>query len=260
MGKLTLWGMIDAQPVYFPAAVDDMDASTLVFSVPAESARDLVGEAFEVAEAAPGVAHLMISAFELRRADWGPATTFDIGVLVRPVGMPDAATGLYISPGPMAPGFSREATHRALGFVKTKGEITVAYSEREARFRLDVDGAMAVEVCLPRVEPLVPPAPVDLIAYTHIDGQAQAAVFTLMLPVTIIEPEAVGVEVGTGPLADTLRSLGLPRPPEFTVWGEHVSGVFQRPEPVAAPGSGPAAEADAPAGDDPGHDPGAGAG
>ncbi len=234
MGKLALWGMIDAQPVYFPAAVDEMNASTLVFSVPAEPARRLVqGDAFEVAEIEPGVAHLVISAFELVRADWGPANTFDVGVLVRPAGRPDAVTGLYISPGPMAPGFSREATHRALGFEKTTGDVDVSYTEREARFRLTVEGEMAIEVCLPRVEPSVGPRPVEMVAYTYIDGLPNAAPFTLMLPVAIIDPSTVGVEVGAGELADALRSLGLPRSPDFTVWGERVSGVFQQPEPVA---------------------------
>ena len=243
MGKLTLWGMIDAQPVYFPAAVDEMNASTLVFSVPAEPARRLVqGDAFEVAEVQPGVAHLVVSAFEVVRADWGPANTLDVGVLVRPAGMPDARTGLYISPGPMVPGFSREATHRALGFEKSAGDIDVSYTEREARFRLTVDGVLAMEVCLPRVEPLVGPKPVEMVAYTYLDGKPHAARFTLMLPVAIIEPVSVGVEVGTGELADTLRSLGLPRPPDYTVWGERVSGVFQQPEPVAMPAAELAAD------------------
>ena len=60
----------------------------------------------------------------------------------------------------------------------------------------------------------------------------------LALPLTIelgtgfVDPAEVRIELGSSPVADELRSLGLPRAPDLAVWGEGLRAVFGRPRPV----------------------------
>ena len=239
MGKGTLWGMIDAQPVYFPAVVDELNAATLVFPVPAEAARAQVPEGdFEVVESHPGVAHLIITAHDYIRGEWGTCETLDLGFRVRPVGAPDETTGLFLCPAPMRAGFGREAAHRALGFPKTDGEIDVRYTDGEVTFTHTIDRSVDEEpdvvLRLPRVRPTAQSAPVAVVAYTYADGEPKMAPFTLTMPIGVLDPASVVLELGSSPLADTLRDLGLPRHPDLALWGEGASAVFHLPAPIRA--------------------------
>jgi hypothetical protein len=238
MGKGTLWGMIDAQPIYFPAVVDELNAATLVFPVPAEAARAHVPEGdFEVVESQPGVAHLIITAHDYIRGEWGTCETLDLGFRVRPVGAPDETTGLYLCPSPMRPGLSREAAHRALGFPKTDGEIHVRYTDGEVTFTHTVDerdGAPDIVLRLPRIRPAAQPGPVAVVAYTYADGEPKMAPFTLTMPIGVLDPTSVVLELGSSALAETLRDLGLPRDPDLALWAEQASAVFHLPAPIRA--------------------------
>jgi hypothetical protein len=263
MGKGTLWGMIDAQPIYFPAVVDEMNAATLVFPVPAETARAQVPEGdFEVVESQPGVAHLIITANDYIRGEWGTCATLDLGFRVRPVGAPDETTGLYLCPAPMRQGFSREAAHRALGFPKTDGVIDVRYTDDEVTFTHSLDDSANgstnsaanhsttrsandsadhsddrtpdIVLRLPRVPPSVAPGPVAIVAYTYADGEPKMAPFTLTMPIGVLDPTSVVLELGSSAFAETLRDLGLPRDPDLAMWGEGASAVFQLPAPIRA--------------------------
>jgi hypothetical protein len=255
MGKGTLWGMIDAQPIYFPAVVDEMNAATLVFPVPAEAARAQVPEGdFEVVESQPGVAHLIITANDYIRGEWGTCETLDLGFRVRPVGAPDETTGLYLCPAPMRQSFGREAAHRALGFPKTDGTIDVRYTDDEVTFTHSIndsangstdhstnhssnhsaDQAPDIVLRLPRVRPSVEPGPVAIVAYTYADGEPKMAPFTLTMPIGVLDPTSVVLELGTSALAETLRDLGLPRDPDLALWGEGASAVFHLPAPIRA--------------------------
>jgi hypothetical protein len=247
MGKGTLWGMIDAQPIYFPAAVDELNAATLVFSVPSARARSHVPEEhFEVVESQPGTTHLIITAHHYVRAAWGSSETLDLGFRARPVGGPDESSGLFLCPAPMSPSFGREATHRALGFPKTDGDVSVHYSDDSVTFTHGVgsagsvgsaDGTPDFLLRLPRVRPNAPPAPVALVAYTCADGEPKVAPFTLTMPIGIIPPDGVRLELGTGPMAEMLRALGLPRVPDLALWAEGASAVFNMPAPIRAVGT-----------------------
>jgi hypothetical protein len=238
MGKGTLWGMIDAQPIYFPAVVDELNAATLMFPVPAAAARSHVPEGdFEVVESQPGTAHLIITAHDYIRGDWGPCETLDLGFRVRPVGAPDETTGIFFCPAPMRPGFGREVSHRALGFPKTDGRVDVRYTDESVTFTHSAGESPEspdVVLWVPRVRPNAKPAPVAVVAYTYAGGEPKMAPFTLTTPVGVVDPAGVVLELGTSPLAETLRDLGLPRDPDLALWGEGASAVFQLPASIRA--------------------------
>ena len=46
----------------------------------------------------------------------------------------------------------------------------------------------------------------------------------------------VGVELGEGPVADELRSLGLPAVSDLASWGEGLGAVFHLGHPVSPSG------------------------
>lgn len=259
MGKGMLWGMIDAQPIFVPAVVEELNAATLVFSVPAPAARALVpGDGFEVIESAPGTVHLVVAAHDNRRGAWGPCVTFDLGIRARPAAAPEAPTGLFLCPGPMAHGIVREAAHRALGLPKTDGEVEAGYTDDTVTFSLSAEGRRDLTLRLPRARSAVDPAPVDLVAYTYVDGEPSATSFEMKMPIGIVDPAEVVVELGTGPMTDSLRRMGLPRAPDLALWGEGLTAAFHLPQPVATPtpAEGPANGGTAPGCDD-GRSPGA---
>ena len=189
---------------------------------------------FEVVESQPGVAHLIITANDYIKGDWGACETLDLGFRVRPVDAPDETTGLFLCEAPMRQGFGREAAHRALGFPKTDGEIDVRYTDGEVTFTHSVDQAPDIVLRLPRVGPSAQPAPVAVVAYTYADGEPRMAPFTLTMPIGVLDPTSVVLELGSSPLAQTLRDLGLPRDPDLALWGEGASALFHLPAPIRA--------------------------
>jgi hypothetical protein len=232
MGKGTLWGMIDAQPVYFPAVVNVMNAASLVFPVATPVARTVVPEGFDLVESTPGTAHLVVAANDCLRGDWGATQIFDFGFRVRPREAPDEAAGVLFYPTPMSPGFGREAAHRALGFPKTVGTVDVQYTDDTVTFTLVGDRTPEIVLGVPRVRSQAPPAPVAILAYTCVAGETKVAPFELTTPIGVADPDAVTLELGFGPLAEMLRHLGLPRAPDVALWGEGASAVFQMPRTV----------------------------
>jgi hypothetical protein len=51
------------------------------------------------------------------------------------------------------------------------------------------------------------------------------------LPASALDAGEVVVDLGQGPLADTLRSLGWPAPVTYAGWGEGLTGRFHAGEP-----------------------------
>ena len=72
--------------------------------------------------------------------------------------------------------------------------------------------------------------------YTYIDGVAHRSPTTIDGDGTLVSPGSEGVELtlGSHPLADELRSLGLPAPALMSTWTEHMRGSFEAPEKLRA--------------------------
>ena len=72
----------------------------------------------------------------------------------------------------------------------------------------------------------------DTVSYSYLHGEARETPLALELGTGMIDPADVAVELGSGPIADELRSLGLPKAPDFATWGTGLSGTFQPARPV----------------------------
>lgn len=227
------WGEIDGVSIDFPIEVEEMNSATLTFTVPIGPARAVLpGEAFEVLEVAPGRAMLVVALCDYVRNPWGDYNEVNLGLLVHPVGRPDAA-GAFQWRMPVDQEFTCVAGNRVLGLPKTVEDLTVDYTDDTVTFRLVVDGEPELVVRLPRPDAGGLGAAETTITYSYIDGVASEVPLTIDLPVGVVDPAEVVIELGDGAIATELRSLGLPAVPDLAAWGEGLTGSFLRPRPLA---------------------------
>jgi hypothetical protein len=226
------WGEIDGVSIDFPIEVDQMNSATLTFTVPIGAARAVLpGDAFEVLEVVEGSAMLVLALCDYVQNPWGDYNEVNLGLLVHPVGRPEAA-GAFQWRMPVDQEFTRAAGNRVLGLPKTVEDLTVDYQPDRVTFRLVMGGEPALTVSLPRPAPASEPVRETTITYSYIDGVASEVPLTIDLPTGAVDPADVAIELGTGALADELRSMGLPTAPDFAAWGEGLTGSFLRPRPL----------------------------
>ncbi|MFZ4518165.1 MAG: acetoacetate decarboxylase family protein [Microthrixaceae bacterium] len=225
------WGEIDGVEITFPIVVDEMNSATLTFTVPADAARAFVPEGFEVLEVAPGSAMLIVALCDYLRNPWGDYLEVNLGLLVHPAGRPEEA-GAFQWRMPVDQEFTCAAGNRVLGLPKSVEDLTVEYTDDSVTFLLRDAGEPSLTVTLPRAAAAGDPVRETTITYSILDGAPTAVPLTIDLPTGAVDPAAVRLELGTGVVADELRSLGLPAVPDLAAWGEGLGGTFERPRPL----------------------------
>ncbi|WP_300402571.1 acetoacetate decarboxylase family protein [Nocardioides sp.] len=224
----TTWGSIEGQEITFPMEVDDFTSATLGFSVPAAAARALLpGDAFEIVEVGPGVAQLIVSLVDYRANPWGDYNEVNLGFLARPAGAGEEVIGSFVYRMPVDQEFTCLAGNRVMGFPKTVMGIDADYSDTHATFVLRDGASVALRVTVPRVEPLGEPTRIETVSYSYLDGTPYETPLAMDLATGVVEADQVVVELGSGPIADELSSLGLPCAPDFASYGERLGAVFQ---------------------------------
>lgn len=232
------WGEIDGVPIDFPIVVDEMRSATLTFSVPVEPARALLpGTSFEVLEVAPGTAMLVMALCDYVRNPWGDYLEVNLGLLAHPVGRPEAA-GAFVWRMPVDQEFTCRAGNEVLGLPKTVEDLTASDEDGRVTFRIRTGGADTLTVSLPRAAALGEPERTETVTFSYLDGVPHAVPLGIDLPTGLVDPADVVLELGSGPVADELRTLGLPRPADLVMWGEGLGGTFGRPVPVDDLGAG----------------------
>jgi hypothetical protein len=228
----TSWGVIDGQRIVFPLHVRSFNAVTMTFAVPVDAAADLLpGSAFEL-DAAGDSAQLIVNACDYRDNPWGDYDEVNLGLLVRPVGGGDDSVGSFVYRMPVDQAFTCRAGNEVMGFPKTVEQIDVAYTGADVCFRLVTEGVEAFSLAVPRVRSDEPPTRIETVSYSYLHGVPHATPLTIDLARAIVDPADVRLELGNGPVADELRSLGLPRPPDLCTWGEGLSATFQLGCPI----------------------------
>lgn len=229
----TVWGEIQGREITFPMEVTAMNAATLLFSVPAVAASALLpGDAFEVVEVAPGTAQLVVALCDYVENPWGDYDEVNLGFLARPRGASPDVVGSFVYRMPVNQDFTCEAGNRVMGFPKTVESIDVAYSASSVSFALATDDGPQLAVSLPRVAPAGPPADVAATSYSYLDGVAHGTELRMDMGTGVVDPADVSITLGTGTIADELRSLGLPTTPDLATWGEGLTATFQAGRPL----------------------------
>ena len=226
--ETVVWGEIDGQTITFPMEVDEFDAATLVFSVPADAAQALLpGDDFEVIEMVPGTAQLVVALCDYHQNPWGDYLEVNLGFLARPKGAGDEVLGSFVYRMPVDQAFTCKAGNDVMGFPKTVEDLSVAREGDRVRFAMDVDGRP--EVAFSFVEPAQdgPASRVETVSYSYLGGEAHETGLAMDMGSGMIDPSTVQVELGHGVVAEELRTLGLPKAPDFGTWGTGLTATFE---------------------------------
>jgi len=219
---------IQNQTVTLPVAVRDASSGTVMYMVDREAASRIIPGEFEADEAAPGKTQLCLVVVDYRDNDLGDYDEVGVVFFVRPKGQPEAEVGTYIHWLPVNQEFTRAAGCEIWGFPKTVEQIDFQLDDASATCRLDMEGEHVLTLSLPRGGDGETPETAAL-GYTLLDGAPHRIEFSRGGKGESTRPggEGVSLVLGSHPVADALRSLGLPDlPPLLSSWSEHFFGSF----------------------------------
>ncbi len=242
MPPTTLEYEIQGKVIRFPVEVRDATSGAATFLVPSSAAARLIPAEFEIAEILPGRGICTLAMIDYKDNDLGDYNEIAVGFMVVPKGsrprIPYLGTIIDLMKGrlashiihmPVDQSFTRDAGATIWGYPKTVQEIDIEDLGSRARARLVYDGEHALTLTLPRggtrtvadssIETLslIEGIPHRTTASQRIDGMG----FRL---------GGAEVELGTGRIADELRSLGFPKSALMCIWMEHMEARFGRPE------------------------------
>jgi Flp pilus assembly protein TadD len=227
----------EATDSLFPVEID-FNRAELYFTVPITAAQALVpGHIFELVEFEPGLTRLIVIAADFPHGSWGGSQGFLFALAARPRGALADTIGGFVFYRTLNQRFSHEAAYRMLALPGTLAGGDIAYRSDEVVFTLEIDGQRTLTLRVPRVPPSGPRERIDTASYSMVGGVPYMTREVVDVPPGVApDPGAVVLDLGTGPGADVLRSLGLPRAPDVCLWGEGLSMSFHLARPLGEPG------------------------
>jgi hypothetical protein len=224
---------IAGRTVTMPVVVRDASAGTAMFEVDAAAAQALLpGDAFTVVESSPGRSQLALATIDYRDNDLGDYHEVGVTLFVEPRGGGEAGT--FITHLPVDQEFTCAAGRGIWGFPKTVESIALDYADDSTVTTLSMDGALVLRLRLPRGGSDDMPV-MDMVTYSDIGGVPHATAFGQggAGSQVLVGGDGVELELGTHPLADRLRTLGLPDAPVvMSTWTEHMQATFATPTPL----------------------------
>lgn len=227
----------DGRTVTMPVEVRDAAAGVAFFDVDASAAAELLPDAFDVIETAPGRAQVVIGSFDYRDNDLGDYHEVGITFFVRPAGTTagDGVDGTFIWKLPVDQRFTCLAGCGIWGFPKTVEQIDVETRPDGGSLTttLTMDGQLVMRLTVPSAGTDEIP-PVEMTTYTLLDGRPHATPFTQggTDGSITLGPDGVELELGDHPIAKELARLGLPGPATMSTWIGHMRGTFGEPRPL----------------------------
>ncbi len=232
--------LIQGRRVTMPCHVRDACSATATWSVSARAAQALIsGPELEVAEVFPGRGLLSIACIDYRDNDLGDYKEVSIAFFVRRRGeggaVPyigaavDMLRGIlptHIIHLPVTQSFSCEAGQTIWGFPKTVDEIELDTSGDRARCVWNKDGVNVLKLSLPKGGKREFPEQ-TLRTYSYIGGALHETRFASSAEGLGVRLGSAEIELGAHPIADELRTLGLPKPALMSLWMGKMKGRFE---------------------------------
>jgi Acetoacetate decarboxylase (ADC) len=232
--------VIQGREVRLPVVVRDASSGAATYAVSAAAARRLIpGDALEPVEVWPGKALCSLAVIQYRDNDLGDYNEVSIAFFVRekdaPGGLPYLGTvadllrgrvATYIRHLPVDQGFTCEAGRTIWGFPKTVERIDVTAGADRASCTLHMDGAHVLTLAVRRGGARRLPDSV-MTTYSFIDGAPHKTAFSSGGDGVGFRLGGATLTLGTHPIADELRSLGLPKRALMTMWMERMHGRFE---------------------------------
>lgn len=214
---------IQGRTVALPVEIRAARSWAATYVVPAEPAQAIVGPSgLEIAEMRPGKAILSIAAMRYEDGDLDRYNEVAVAFLVRQHDAEPARpaaralevarnrTGVFIHHLPVDQGFTLEAGRTIWGYPKFMAGIDIDEHDRETTIALRHDGAHVLTLTVRRGMrpwPRIPNVP----TYTLMDGVLRRTPWETWHDGTRGRLGGAQIELGSHPIADELRSLGLPK-------------------------------------------------
>lgn len=222
--------------------VRDACSATATWMVSARAARELLpGPELEIAEVLPGLGLLSIACIDYRDNDLGDYNELSIALFVRRSGEPkafgrlrnaaDMARGslpTYIAYLPVTQSFTCEAGRVIWGFPKSVDEIDFDTSGDRALCVWNKGGQNVLKISIPTGGSQSLPER-SLATYSYIDGVLHRTPFVSSAETIGVRLGGAQIALGAHPIADALRSLGLPKRALMTMWMDGMRGRFEAP-------------------------------
>ena len=201
------------------------------FAVPAGCVAELVGPAgLEPATLPGGRAMLSLAFVRYEDGDLDPYREIAVAFLVADPEQPKNK-GAYIHRLPVDQEFTCAAGRDIWGFPKFVTPIEINEELRADRAVLTVDGRMALTITQRRGVP-APMRSTAVDAFLFADGVLRRTRWELRGAKSRMRPGGARVELGTGEIADELRSLGMPKRALMSGCIGEVAMTFQAAEVV----------------------------
>lgn len=238
--------IVQGRVVSMPVIVRDAASGAVTWLVSSAAARRIVPTGLEVAEVLPGRTLFSLAVIEYRDNDLGDYGEVSMAFFVRPAGERPAfpvpwlgnaidflrgRLGTWIWHLPVDQSFTCDAGSGIWGFPKSVERIGFADSEGSRTCRLDMGDRHVLTLTVPRTGTrTMPDAPMT--TWTRIDGRLHRTTFLSGASDVGFSMGGATLELGTHPIADDLRSLGLPRRPLLCVWMGRQHARFEAPVPA----------------------------
>ena len=231
--------MIQGREVTFPVVVRDASSGAATYLVSSRAARALLpGPEFELVELLPGRALCVIAIIDYKDNDLGDYNEVSVALFVRPrgerAGVPYLGSWLDLGRGelgvhilhlPVNQSFTCEAGRTIWGYPKTVQEIDFDYTKDRASCRLVIEGKHVLTLSVPRGGNKVLPES-EMKTWSYVDGAPHVVRAQQGCEGFGMRFGGAELTLGTGAIADQLRSLGLPKRPLMCTWMEKFHARF----------------------------------
>ena len=231
----------------YPTDFRDGSSSMGIFSVSSKAANNIIKDSgFRVAEIAPGKAALSLICVHYTDTDCGVYEEIALAFFVEPTGkqkrlrIPYLSTWIDIIKGqvasytwclPVNSTLARDCGIFMWGFPKTLETIDYSLVAGRTESSWMVDDQLVLRFSV-KAEgdknsgPVVPPV------YSIFEGRPHVSYLKQQYSRSAYHGRDGRLELGNHPIADTLRSLGLPKKPLITGWNGHLEFEMSHPEPL----------------------------
>jgi hypothetical protein len=214
---------IQGRIVSLPVEIREARSWTATFLVPAEAAQAIVEPSgLEVAEMRPGKAIVSLAAVRYEDGDLDRYNEVAVAFLVRSHDAAPASAAakalevarnraaVLIHHLPVDQGFTLEAGRTIWGYPKFLSQIDIDERERETSISLRHEGSHVLTLTVRRGMKPWPGVP-NLPTYTFTDGVLRRTPWQTQHEGTRGRVGGAALELGSHPIADELRTLGLPK-------------------------------------------------
>lgn len=235
---------IQGRTIPLPVEVRDARSWAATFVVPAQGAQALIAHTgLEIAQLRPGKAVTTVAAVRYEDCDLDRYNEVAVAFLVRTHDAGPASatrrtiqvarnkTGVYVHHLPVNEGFTLEAGRTIWGYPKFMADIQIEERPKDCTITLSHEGAHVLSLTVRtgiKPWPRVPNLP----TYTFLDGVLRRTPWETFPRGTRGRIGGASLDLGAHPIADELRSLGLPKRAMVSTTVDHVRARFGAAEVV----------------------------